>query len=106
MDEKFNETCATLVEETLKSFPAPQRERVGGLYKATVLSLLDLMGAHWKQIDSLLVDDEKQRVSFSLTCRLDVGDKQSKVMTKISYAKRTSDSVELPVNNPEEPAEQ
>jgi len=102
MDEKFNETFATLVDETLKNFPPNQRERAAGLYKTTLLSILELLGAHWKELDRLMLDDDKQRVSFSLSCRLDLGDKQSKVLTKIGYAKRTSDSVEAPVNKPEE----
>ena len=104
-DEKFNAAIVEKVESTIAGFSPSSQDRVAGMLKGTLLSISDLLAVHWKQIDDLLMDDEKLRGTFSLSVKLDVGDKQSKVLAKISYAKRTSDSVEIPINNPTERAD-
>ena len=101
--ESITEVINTKLEAIRESFPASERDRVEGMVKATMLSVMDLLTVHWKNIDELLLDDEKARGSFSLGIKLDMGegDKKSRVTAKISYAKRTSDSVEMPVDNTE-----
>ena len=105
-DQNFAEMLAEKIDGTIDGFSQSSRDRVAGLLKGTVSSIVDLLAVHWKQIDDLLMDDEKLRGTFSLGVKLDVGDKQSKVLAKISYAKRTSDSVEIPINNPTETVEE
>jgi len=104
---KFLETIETKLGATIEGFPVGERERVEGLLRASVTSLVDLLSVHWKNIDELLLDDEKARASFSLGVKLDMGegDKKSRVTAKISYSKRTSDSVEMPVDLPTEALE-
>lgn len=99
---KFLETIETKLAATIEGFPTSEQERVEGLIRATVTSVVDLLSVHWKSIDELLLEDEKARTSFSLGLKLDMGegDKKSRVTAKISYSKRTSDSVEMPVDRP------
>ena len=98
----LSEVIETRLAAVRESFPNGEQDRVEGMVKATMLSIMDLLAVHWKNIDELLLDDEKARGSFSLGIKLDMGegDKKSRVTAKISYSKRTSDSVEMPVDTP------
>lgn len=96
----LTDTVTLKVDSVLDTYSLQDRERVEGLLNGTINSLVDLVCAHWKNLDQLLLESEKPETKFSLSVKVDMAEKQSKVVSKISYSKRTSDSVEIPVDKP------
>lgn len=96
----FTEDLDKKIKAAVATHGMGEQEKIRLLIQGIVTSLTDLTCVHFKEINDLTNDNDAGKASFSLGVKIDVSDKQAKVTTKISFSRKTSDSMELPVELP------